>query len=801
MKRTAILFVLLLFSPALAFTQAGKSDHGKISYKTAKGTWTFTAYTTDIIETSFVPKGYSTGENVSDAVIANPDITAVWQVQSDANKTVLQWKKVVINISDDSIYFGSNRQIVLAGYNESGEYRGFKFLLHDGEHIFGGGERALPLNRRGYRFNLYNNPWYGYGNGADNLNYSVPFITSSERYGLFFNNASKGYVDIGKTDNHILEYGACSGELNFYLITGNDYPAILHNYCNLTGTQPLPPRWALGNFMSRFGYTAQQQADEIYKKMRDANVPFDAVIFDLFWFGDSIKNTLGNLDWVNKAKWPDPAKMISDYKKDNVQTILVTEPFILQGTKSYDGFKPYLAVDSLGKPFALTDFYFGPGGLVDIFRKDAKDHFWTFYKKQMDIGVEGWWGDLGEPEKHPAGIYHNLGDLGYKRLFKADEVHNIYGHSWTKMLYEKYAKDYPDKRLFSLNRSGFAGTQRYSIFPWSGDVSRSWSGLQAQLPVMLGMSMSGIPYAHADAGGFAGGEGDKELYVRWLEYAQYTPIFRPHGTALYEVDPNAFSFPSEIALIDEPYRAIATKVANQRYWLLPYNYTSAYNQAAKAEPIVSPLYYYFGDDAIAVEVGDEFMNGRNLLIAPVLEKGITERKVYLPKAEWYELNSSSKQTGGVWITKTVTVDQIPVFVKAGSFIPTLPDGKFIRNTAEYNSGDLAIHYYPGTTSSDYDLFDDDGASKQSVSSGKYELISFKATPAAGGYSFKISAKGGSFKNKPATNRFHFVIHNAVANYKIGNAKGTKITQSVDKAGNTVLDFTFVGQPLSFSLMQ
>ena len=168
--------------------------------------------------------------------------------------------------------------------------------------------------------------------------------------------------------------------------------------------------------------------------------------------------------------------------------------------------EPYLAVDSSGKPYYLTDFYFGHGGLIDIFRNDAQQWFWQFYKKQMENGVEAWWGDLGEPEKHPSNLYHNLKDYGYKRLFNADEVHNIYGHTWTKMLYDYYAKEYPNKRLFYLNRSGFAGSQRYSIFPWTGDVSRSWSGLRAQLPILIGMSMSGVPYVHSDAGGFAGGK-------------------------------------------------------------------------------------------------------------------------------------------------------------------------------------------------------------------------------------------------------------------------------------------------------
>ena len=572
----------------------------KITVKT--GVWTYTEYTPNIIKLSFLPKGYITNENISNAV----------------NIKALAGHHIIVTANNSSVTVAGK---VIHIFQQN-EYRGFSIPLAENEKIFGGGERALPLNRRGYKFSLYNNPAYGYSNGADALNFSVPFFTSSDGYGLFFDNVSKGYADIGKTNSKNFEAGFVSGEINVFIIFGKDYKEILSSYYKLTGTQPLPPRWAMGNFMSRFGYTSEAQTKEIAGKMKKESIPFDAIIFDLFWFGDSIKGTLGNLDWVNKTKWPDPKKMIGDFKKDNINSILIAEPFILKGTKNYDAAKKYFAVDSAGMPFNLTDFYFGQGGLLDIFRKDAGNWIWNnHYKKQIANGVSGWWTDLGEPEKHPAEIRHNMKSLGINRLMTANEVHNAYGHYWNKMLFENYAKEFPNQRLFHLNRSGFAGSQRFSIFPWSGDISRSWSGLQAQLPLMLGMSMSGIPYIHADAGGFAGGEGDNELYVRWLQYAAFTPIFRPHGTALFEVDKNAFSFPSEPALIDTPYRGYAKQVVHLRYSMLPYNYTLAYKQASKGEPLVAPLDYYYPKDTAAINVQDEFMWGENILVAPVLEKG------------------------------------------------------------------------------------------------------------------------------------------------------------------------------------
>jgi len=700
MRRTWLVLWLLIL-PIVLFSQA---DYITVkSFSIAKGKFTIYHFAENIYKIKFEPSGYKKGEQTSDAVMMKLPAMLGYPFKA--------------RVSGDTVFL-NDKPIVTATY-QTNEYNGFYFSLQQDEMIFGGGERALPLNRRGYRLNLYNNPWYGYGEGADNLNYSVPFITSSKGYGLFFDNPSKSYLDIGKANKDVLEYGASSGELNVYVFFGS-YQQILQSYHKLTGTQPLPPRWAMGNFMSRFGYTSEKQVKDILQKMKEENIPVDAIIFDLFWFGDSIKHTLGNLDWINKMKWPNPKKMISDFKKEGINSILVTELFFVETSKNYQSSKKYLAVDSAGSPYVLTDFYFGRGGLVDIFRKDSKQWFWQFYKKQMQNGVEAWWGDLGEPEKHPSNLYHNLKDYGYKRLFGADEVHNVYGHNWTKMLYDYYAKEYPNKRLFSLNRSGFAGSQRYSIFPWTGDVSRSWSGLRVQLPVLLGMSMSGVPYVHSDAGGFAGGEGDSELYVRWLQFAAFTPVFRPHGTALFEMDTAAFSFPSEPALMDEPYKTYAKNAVNSRYMILPYNYSIAYQQTVSGKPLMSPMYYYYSNDTTAIKIENEYMWGENILIAPVLEKNAKERKLYLPKGRWLNIFSNQIYDGGKWSTMPVDLNTSPVFVKEGSFVPTVSK---IKNVSEYLSkGEYLLNYFPSRDKTSFTWFEDDGVSRNSVTSKKYSLL-------------------------------------------------------------------------------
>lgn len=719
-------FLILMAIGLSLAAHAQDSISRVLQIKIPTGIYEISPYDSNIIRIRFSPYGYTRTEALSDAV---QDM----RVNKASVRYVLRGDTVILYYRQDSVPVFPKR---------SSGYRGFGTVLRNGEKIFGGGERAIPLDRRGYRLELYNQPAYGYAEGAVNLNYSVPFITSSAGYGLFFDNPSKGYVDIGKKDPPVLEYGAFSGELNVYVLFGN-YAEVLQSYHRLTGTQPLPPRWAFGHLMSRFGYTSEAQVKDILEKTRQQFIPVDAVIFDLFWFGDSIKGTLGNLDWVNRTAWPFPGKMIQDLKRDGIQTILVTEPFIVTSSKNYKAASKYFATDSTRKPYVLKDFYFGNAGLIDIFRRDARQWFQRFYQKQIKDGVAGWWLDLGEPEKHPEDLYHNLRGMGHKRLFSAHEVHNLYGHNWTKMLYDLYKAQYPERRFFNLNRSGYAGSQRYSIFPWTGDVSRSWSGLRSQLPVLLGMTMSGVPYVHSDAGGFAGGEGDNELYVRWLQFAAFTPVFRPHGTALNEKDPSAYSFPSEIALIDSAWRDYAKWAAHFRYLMLPYNYSLGYAQAKWGKPLMAPMYYYFPADSNALKAEDQYMWGEALLVAPVLQKGAGTRTTYLPKGNWYSFFDTAVRAGNNYITENVTRDKIPVYVKEGSFIPMwTPQKHLISNTREYDTiNHLTIRYFPSADSSTYQLYEDDGNSNNALRQGRYAVTTFSGITSGNKATIVISTEG------------------------------------------------------------
>ncbi|NML19363.1 glycosyl hydrolase [Pseudoflavitalea sp. G-6-1-2] len=727
----------VVFSPLAAqqvvVNTVGKDPfNGKVTdvlYKAKEGQWNFYPYGNQVIRAVYKPADYNRNELMSNAVITSPQPSQT-KVTNGPSQAIDFENGLSIVIQRENIYFKQGREIKVKSvrYFSENDNRGFRFQLSDGEKWMGGGERAIPMDRRGYRLLFYNTPVYGYGLGAENLNFSVPVLLSSNGYALFFDNPSKGYADIGLTDKSTLEAGFSSGELNFYVVFGKNLDEMLLNYSALTGRQPLPPRWAMGNFVSRFGYRNETQVKDVVSKMQAAKYPVDGLIFDLFWFGDHVKGTMGNFDWVSSSSWPNPKLMLTQFRQQNIKPILIAEPFFLKGTTNYAEAAPFLATNATGQPYTYNNFFFGEGGLIDIFRKPAKDFMWKLYKKQVSNGVSGWWSDLGEPEKHPNEIIHNLKDQGIARPVKADEVHNIYGHQWSAMLAEKYSNEYSDQRLFHLNRAGFAGSQRYSVFPWTGDVARSWSGLKAQWPILMGMSLSGLPYIHSDAGGFAvADEADFELYTRWLQFAAFTPVFRPHGTAPEAADPTLKSIPSEPVFWDEKTQSIVKKYIRLRYELLPYNYSLSFDQAVMGKPLMRPLYYYGFNDAEAFNATDQYMWGDQLLVAPVMTQSATSRKVYLPEGQWYRFSDNKLLDGKQWIDQPADLSYLPLYAKAGSFVPLWQTDSVIRSTGQYDSKNISVVYYPSANPSSYTWYDDDGAEPRALERANYELVTFTGT--------------------------------------------------------------------------
>ena len=641
---------------------------------------------------------------------------------------------------------------------------GVRFRLAPGERLYGTGSRALPLDRRGYRLELYNQAHYASRNGEPNLNIALPTVLSSRGYMLFFDNHAPGYLDLGKTDKNVLEYGGEGlNSLSYFVITGRDQAEILGRYTALTGRQPLPPRWALGLIQSRFGYKSETEMLQVATRMRRENFPLDALVLDLYWFGGTKKQ--GDLTW-DPAGFPDPAGMMTSLNKQGVKTILISEPYVMRTSRndSLVRAQGLVGTDAAGRPFTVGSFWAGPASILDVFKPQARDWLWGAYRRLHDQGVAGWWSDLGEPENHPAAMQHAWGPTR--------AVHNAYGQVWAGIFRDNYAREFPDERVFNLARAGWAGMQRNGVFPWSGDINRSWSGYQAQVPVMLGMGQGGVGYMHSDAGGFCAGDIDPELYTRWLQMASLCPVLRPHGEG---VPPEPYFYP-------DPYKNAVREAVQLRYELLPYLYTLAWQNTTTGAPLVRsldfsnafssafvlparPLLSQRGKDASsadekaagyapaapwgeAIETGDnsrdtrtsaplaatdaavlanlndQYLLGPNLLVAPVLHPSQRRRNIVLPPGRWIDFHTGQTYAGGRTAGVAAPLAHTPLLVRAGAFLPMTA---YRPSTAQYRPDTLLVRYYPDPTSfeSEFTLYDDDGHSAQALAHREFERLTLR----------------------------------------------------------------------------
>jgi len=747
-----ILFLLLVSS--ILFAQNANRKYLSHSWKnnvlevkTNDGTYRIKPYSDKIVETSFIPNGENFDAN-SHAVIKSPEKIKA-NVSKTNNSVSLSTKDltVVINKSPFRITYSNKGKVLLSeknGYIKKDSTEILQFNLDNSEVLYGGGARALGMNRRGNRLALYNRAHYGYETRAELMNFCIPVVLSSKLYAVHFDNAAIGYLDLDSKKSNTLEYETISGRKTYQLIVGDSWEDLVFNYTDLTGKQPLPPRWSFGNFSSRFGYHTQEEVENTIKKFEADNIPVDAIILDLYWFGKTIKGTMGNLDW-DKDNFPNPEKMIADLNAKGVKTVLITEPFILTtSTKWQEAIdKNILVKDKFGKP-ATWDFYFGNTSVVDIFKSEGKDWFWNVYKRLANQGVAGIWGDLGEPEVFPSKVITAGG--------KADEVHNIYGHNWAKLIADGYKKDFPTQRPFILMRAGYSGSQRFGMIPWSGDVSRSWGGLQSQMEIAMQMGMQGMAYMHSDLGGFAGDYFDNELYLRWLQYGVFNPVFRPH--AQEEVA-------SEVARKDIITKAKAKKTVELRYQLMPYNYTLAFDNNQKGTPLMHPLFFEEPTNEKLLNEKESYLWGNAFLVKPITKSGVTSTEIYFPKSNnWFDFHNSKKYAAGSTETVKVEEDYIPTFVRGGSFVPMI---ETIQNTSKYSVDNFNLHFYFDATvkTSNGKLYNDNGETPQAFEKGQYEMLNFNSTNTGSTLTIKLTSTVG--KNYTATDKTVTVsIHNIKA---------------------------------------
>jgi oligosaccharide 4-alpha-D-glucosyltransferase len=742
-------------------------SHNALLVETDQGALTIRLFDQNIVEVAFHPEGFVKFDS-SNAVVMEPKGLAMQHSDfPDHLKLELPKLTLLIDKYPLCIHFLKHEKLLLS--EETGFFvrdinRGFRFKLAENEKLYGTGERATGMDLRGEYLGLYNRPHYGYELGAKDLNYVMPVVLSSNKYLLLLDNPQRGYLDMGHYDSDVLEFGTIGGPMKYYFIAADGYDGLLHSYSKLTGFQPLTPRWALGNLQSRMAYKTQEQTTWIVNQMIEEDFPIDAIIIDFYWFGDSIMGHMGRLDWFWQ-NWPDPVGMMADFRKKGVKTILITEPYIIDTLENFriTSELGLLATDTLGNAYINREFYFGDAGLIDIFKPEAAQWWWDQYVPQIENGVAGWWGDLGEPESHPSDIMHVNG--------MADEVHNIYAHYWHKMIWDNYRKSYPDTRLFNLNRSGFAGSQRYGIYPWTGDVARSWGGLQAQLPAMLHMSLSGLPFIHADAGGFALGEKDEELYTRWLQFAAFTPILRPHGSGI----------PSEPLFFNDTTKRIVRNFMKLRHELMPYIYTMSWENSQTGLPLVKPLFFYH-DNPLFNAFDQAYYFGKDLLVAPVVKPGQQSMEIPLPEGSWYDFFNGNYYPGGKTLNFNLAYKTIPIFARAGSIIPRV---EAVNTTDHYSSRRLYLHTYlpraDGNLSGQ--MYEDDGWSFGAFEEGAYELLYFSGKTGQKQMTLTITRSGNGYAGMPESRLVEWVFYGKTKALKEVVVDGLKLEKITDADKN------------------
>lgn len=415
---------------------------------------------------------------------------------------------------------------------------------------------------------------------------------------------------------------------------------------------------------------------------REKKLPCDGMIYLGTGFCPNGWNTNnGEFDWNPKA-FPDPKKMIQQLHDNHFKVVLhvVVEGRRLNGTVA----EPCTAAPL---PSGRT-----PDGRWPDDRQVSC--YWPVHKPLFDLGVDGWWPDQGD------------GLDGASRLAR------------NRMYFEGHQMYRPNERVYALHRNGFPGMQRFASFLWSGDVQSRWETLENHISIAVNTGLSGIPYWGTDIGGFVPtDEFTGELYARWFQFAAFNPLFRSHGRNWKLRLPWGWNLggwgytetpynPDPKELHNAAIEPICKKYLELRYQLMPYLYSAVKETCETGVPILRALWFRYPDDQIAVARGDEYMWGRDILIAPVVKKGATSRSLYLPRGDWYDFWTQERMAGGKEISRAVDLATMPLYVSAGSILPIGPVKQY---TEEMVDGPLALWVYPGADAT-YSLYEDDGRS-------------------------------------------------------------------------------------------
>ncbi len=706
---------------------------------TGHGTVAVTPITPDIFKVSRIPYGEKKFSFPrSQASVLSPSSEGVTWFASPTEVTFRSASTIVkVNrLTGRTIFLNAEGDTILSeagGVDNSGDLKRVSLRNGIAQNLYGGGERGHSLRLNGDTLVMFNRQNYGYVAGdprISQMGITVPWFVSDAGYGVLFDDYNRASLSLGK--DSIVYESETPKPLSYYFVNGEGSLAgATSRYTELTGRQQLPPFWALGYITSRYGYHNEQEALGAIDSLKQRDYPVDGIVFDLYWYGK--ETDMGRLEW-NKDQFPDHRRMLDSLNRMGVHTVLINQPYInkIGAIDNYNMLSEagMLVKDSAGNTHDVTTWV-GDAGMFDMSNPATRAWLWNRLKGLTEDGVSGWWGDLGEPEVHPLTIMHANGET-------ASQYHNVYGNEWSKTIYDGLRSDFPDMRPLLMMRGGTAGLQRYSVFPWTTDVSRSWGGFVPQVALMLNSGLSGLGYMGSDVGGFAVDPAEPyqpELYVRWLQMGAFSPMLRTHA----QLKPEPYHYPQHDAIIKD--------FIKQRYQWLPYNYTLAYENTVEGLPLARPVNFHSEGGTVDANVTDEYLWGSEVLVAPVFKKGARSRKVYFPAGDtWINWNKPSQTfAGGTTATVAAPLEEMPMFVKAGSFIPQYM--RPIENVSQYDPMFLTVKYFPSKESSSFTMFDDNRLSPTSLSDGQYQLTTFTAVPQGRKLEIDIESEG-SYKEMP-----------------------------------------------------
>lgn len=541
-------------------------------------------------------------------------------------------------------------------------------------------------------------------------------------------------------------FGFCSEagqQVDYYFIYGSNMDEVISGYRTLTGKAPIVPKWALGFWQSRERYKTQDEIINTVDEFRKRRIPIDNIVLDWSYWKEA---EWGSQDF-DEVRFPSPDSMIDVlHKKYNTQIMISVWPKFYEGISTYSEFdkrgwlyKRNIADrqrDWIGKGYIST-FY-------DAFNENARKGFWDLINKKIySKGIDAWWMDASEPD-----ILSNVDPEKRKlqmtptAIGSAAEYLNAYPLQNAKGIYEGQRSTDPDKRVFLLTRSGYAGSQRYGAAIWSGDIGTTWRDMKNQITAGINFCLSGLPYWTMDIGGFVvpqkferpnteNLEEWRELNTRWYQFGAFVPLFRSHGQFPYREIFN-------IAPEDHAAYKSFLYYNKLRYRLLPYIYSLAGATYHENYTLMRGLAMDFSKDTAVLNIGDQYMFGPSLLINPVYEYKQTKRSLYLPKsAGWYDLYSGQWYAGGQKIIADAPYERMPVFVKAGSIIPFGPE---LQYCSEKPADTITLNIYTGADGS-FHLYEDEGAN-YNYEKGAYAVIPIKYNEAT--KTVTIGDRRGSF---------------------------------------------------------